>query len=129
MKTFSGGMKRRLEVARGLIHRPRVLFLDEPTLGLDPQTRAQLWEFIVKLPEQHNVTIFMTTHYMEEAEVCDKIAIIDNGEIIARGTPAELKKTVGGDVIYIKTSDNMKAGPEIEKLFSVSSKKGTVNSI
>jgi ABC-2 type transport system ATP-binding protein len=123
VKTFSGGMKRRLEVARGLIHKPRVLFLDEPTLGLDPQTRAQLWEFIVKLPEKHNVTIFMTTHYMEEAEVCNKIAIIDNGEIIARGTPAELKKTVGGDVIYIKTSDNMKAGPEIEKLFSVSVKE------
>jgi ABC-2 type transport system ATP-binding protein len=120
VKTFSGGMKRRLEVARGLIHKPKVLFLDEPTLGLDPQSRAHLWEFIVKLPQKHNVTIFMTTHYMEEAEVCNRIAIIDNGEIIARGTPTELKKTVGGDVIYIKTSDNTKAGPEIEKLFSVS---------
>ena len=119
VKKFSGGMKRRIEVARGLIHRPRVLFLDEPTLGLDPQTRANLWEFIVGLPQKHNVTIFMTTHYMEEAEVCDRIAIIDNGNIIAMGTPEELKKTMGGDVIYIKTSDNTKAKLEIEKLFHV----------
>jgi ABC-2 type transport system ATP-binding protein len=119
VKKFSGGMKRRLEVARGLIHRPRVLFLDEPTLGLDPQTRASLWDFIVKLPEEHNVTIFMTTHYMEEAEVCDRIAIIDNGKIISTGTPDELKKTVGGDVIYIKTTDNIKAKEEIKKLFNV----------
>ncbi|MCK5286568.1 MAG: ATP-binding cassette domain-containing protein [Thermodesulfovibrionia bacterium] len=119
VKKFSGGMKRRIEVARGLIHRPRVLFLDEPTLGLDPQTRANLWEFIVGLPQKHNVTIFMTTHYMEEAEVCDRIAIIDNGNIIAMGTPEELKKTMGGDVIYIRTSDNTKAKLEIEKLFHV----------
>ncbi|MBI4849140.1 MAG: ATP-binding cassette domain-containing protein [Nitrospirae bacterium] len=119
VKKFSGGMKRKLEVARGLIHRPRVLFLDEPTLGLDPQSRANLWDFIVKLPEKHNVTIFMTTHYMEEAEVCNKIAIIDKGKIISIGTPDELKKTVGGDVIYIKTSDNKKARVEIEKLFNL----------
>jgi ABC-2 type transport system ATP-binding protein len=119
VKTFSGGMKRRLEVARGLIHRPRVLFLDEPTLGLDPQTRTNLWEFIIGLPKKHNVTIFMTTHYMEEAEVCEHIAIIDKGKIIASGTPEELKKTVGGDVIYIRTEDNRKAKTEIEKLFEV----------
>lgn len=119
VKKFSGGMKRRLEVARGLIHKPRILFLDEPTLGLDPQTRANLWEFIVELPRKHNVTIFMTTHYMEEAEVCDRIAIIDNGKIITTGTPDELKKTAGGDVIYIRTSDNKKAKLEIEKLFNV----------
>jgi ABC-2 type transport system ATP-binding protein len=119
IKKFSGGMKRRLEVARGLIHRPRVLFLDEPTLGLDPQTRANLWEFIVGLPGKHDVTIFMTTHYMEEAEVCDKIAIIDNGKIITTGTPEELKKTVGGDVIYVRTSENIKAKGKIEKLFDV----------
>ncbi|MBI5099333.1 MAG: ABC transporter ATP-binding protein [Nitrospirae bacterium] len=119
VKLFSGGMKRRLEVARGMIHRPKVLFLDEPTLGLDPQSRANLWEFIVELPKKHNVTIFMTTHYMEEAEVCNKIAIIDRGEIIASGTPEELKKTIGGDVIYIRTSDNANAKLEIEKLFNV----------
>src|SRR4030065_870606 len=119
VKKFSGGMKRRLEVARGMIHRPKVLFLDEPTLGLDPQSRANLWEFIVELPNKHNVTIFMTTHYMEEAEVCDRIAIIDNGKIITLGSPDELKKTIGGDVIYIRTSDNKNAKLEIEKLFNV----------
>ncbi len=126
VKKFSGGMKRRLEVARGLLHRPRVLFLDEPTLGLDPQTRANLWELIVELPKKHNVTIFMTTHYMEEAEVCDKIAIIDNGRIIAVDTPDELKKTLGGDVVYIRTSDNKKARSEIEKMLGldVSEKDG-----
>lgn len=119
VKKFSGGMKRRLEVARGLIHRPQVLFLDEPTLGLDPQTRANLWAFITELPRNHNVTIFMTTHYMEEAEVCDRIAIIDNGKIITTGTPDELKKTIGGDVIYIKTSDNRKAKSRIEASLNV----------
>ena len=119
VKKFSGGMKRRLEVARGLIHRPRILFLDEPTLGLDPQSRANLWDFITELPRKHNVTVFMTTHYMDEAEVCDRISIIDSGSIIATGTPDELKKTIGGDVIYIKTSDNEKAKVEIEKLFDV----------
>jgi ABC-2 type transport system ATP-binding protein len=126
VKKFSGGMKRRLEVARGLIHWPRVLFLDEPTLGLDPQSRSNLWEFISELPVKHNVTIFMTTHYMEEAEVCDRIAIIDNGKIIAVGTPDELKKAVGGEVVYIRTTDNANAKKEIERLFrlNVSEKNG-----
>lgn len=119
VKKFSGGMKRRLEVARGLIHRPRVLFLDEPTLGLDPQSRANLWEFITELPRRHKVTIFMTTHYMEEAEVCDRIAIIDNGRIIVSGTPDELKKTVGGDVVSITTTDNPTARKEIENLLKL----------
>ncbi|MEW6107697.1 MAG: ATP-binding cassette domain-containing protein [Nitrospirota bacterium] len=119
VKKFSGGMKRRLEVARGLIHRPKVLFLDEPTLGLDPQSRTNLWEFIIELPRKHNVTIFMTTHYMEEAEVCDKIAIIDKGKIIASGTPRELKKIIGGDIIYLKTDDNNKAMEDIRKLLDV----------
>ncbi len=119
IKTFSGGMKRRLEVARGLIHRPKVLFLDEPTLGLDPQSRQNLWEFITELPRRHNVTIFMTTHYMEEAEVCDKIAIIDKGRIISSGSPRELKKIIGGDVIYLKTADNKKAIEEIKGLLDI----------
>ena len=119
VKKFSGGMKRRLEVARGLIHRPKVFFLDEPTLGLDPQSRSNLWEFITELPKKHKVTIFMTTHYMEEAEVCDKIAIIDRGKIISIGTPAELKKVIGGDVIYLKTADNKKAMEDIKNLFEV----------
>lgn len=119
VKKFSGGMKRRLEVARGLMHNPKVLFLDEPTLGLDPQTRTNLWEFITKLPARSNVTVFMTTHYMEEAEVCNRIAIIDSGRIIATGSPEGLKKTIGGDVIYIKTTDNKKAKEEIERIFSL----------
>ncbi|MGE5239752.1 MAG: ATP-binding cassette domain-containing protein [Chloroflexota bacterium] len=106
VKKFSGGMKRRLEVARALIHQPKVLFLDEPTLGLDPQSRANLWEFISELPRKSGVTIFMTTHYMDEAEICSRIAIIDRGEIIAEGSPDDLKKMIGGDVIYLKTRDN-----------------------
>ncbi|MBI5641098.1 MAG: ABC transporter ATP-binding protein [Nitrospirae bacterium] len=128
IKKFSGGMKRRLEVARGLIHRPKVLFLDEPTLGLDPQSRAGLWEFITELPVKHQVTIFMTTHYMEEAEVCDSIAIIDRGKIIASGSPQQLKKTIGGDVIYLKTADNKKAVMELKRLFdgAVSEKDGEI---
>lgn len=123
VKKYSGGMKRRLEVARGLIHRPRVLFLDEPTLGLDPQSRANLWEFITEMPKRHNVTIFMTTHYMEEAEVCDKIAIIDDGKIIAEGSREELKKTVGGDVVSLTTKDNNWAMLEIKKMFAIESEE------
>jgi ABC-2 type transport system ATP-binding protein len=123
VKKFSGGMKRRLEVARGLIHHPRVLFLDEPTLGLDPQSRAHLWEFIAGMPKKHNVTIFMTTHYMEEAEVCNRIAVIDNGKIIAEGSPEELKKTVGGDVISLKTKDNRWSKEEIKRLFGIESEE------
>ncbi len=119
VKKFSGGMKRRLEVGRGLIHRPKVLFLDEPTLGLDPQSRANLWEFIEEMPKKHNVTIFMTTHYMDEAEVCDRIAIIDSGKIIAQGSPEELKRTVGGDVISLKTTDNKRSKQEIKRLLGI----------
>lgn len=119
VKKFSGGMKRRLEVARGLLHKPRVLFLDEPTLGLDPQSRTNLWERITELPKKHNVTIFMTTHYMEEAEVCDRIAIIDHGKIIAMDTPDELKKIVSGDVVSIITTDNESARYQIEHAFKM----------
>ncbi len=115
VKTFSGGMKRRLEIARGLMHHPRVLFLDEPTLGLDPQTRNRIWEYIRELRDRENITIFLTTHYMDEAENCDRIAIIDNGKIISLDTPAELKKMVGGDVITVSTSDNEAAAAQIAK--------------
>ncbi len=102
VKTFSGGMKRRLEIARGLLHRPEILFLDEPTLGLDPQTRAGIWEYIQRLNRSQKLTIVMTTHYMDEADrVCQKIAIIDGGKIIAVGTPQELKNSLGGDVISL----------------------------
>ncbi len=99
VKSFSGGMKRRLEIARGLTHYPRVLFLDEPTLGLDPQTRFNIWEYVLKLRKEHKMTIFMTTHYMQEAEYCDRIAIIDSGKIIALDTPAQLKRLVGKNSI------------------------------
>ncbi|MDA8325641.1 MAG: ATP-binding cassette domain-containing protein [Nitrospiraceae bacterium] len=119
VKRFSGGMKRRLEVARGLIHRPRVLFLDEPTLGLDPQSRSHLWEMIVQLPKEHGMTVFMTTHYMEEAEVCDALAVIDGGRIIAAGSPDELKRSMGGDVIFLKTTDNAQAKRKLEAALGV----------
>jgi ABC-2 type transport system ATP-binding protein len=93
VKYFSGGMKRRLEIARGFIHHPKVLFLDEPTLGLDPQTRKHIWNYITELNLKENLTIFFTTHYMEEAEkAAEKIAIIDRGKIIAQGSLEELKK-------------------------------------
>lgn len=95
VRKFSGGMKRRLEIARGLMHHPKVLFLDEPTLGLDPQTRAHIWNYIVKMREKTGLTIFMTTHYMNEAEVCDRIAIIDHGKIIDLDTPSNLKSKYG----------------------------------
>ena len=95
--TFSGGMKRRLEIARGLMHSPRVLFLDEPTVGLDPQTRSSIWEYIGQLREQEDITIFLTTHYMDEAEHCDRIAIIDHGKVVAQGSAAELKEQTKTD--------------------------------
>ncbi|MFQ5442118.1 MAG: ATP-binding cassette domain-containing protein [Thermodesulfobacteriota bacterium] len=115
VKDFSGGMKRRLEVARGLLHRPKVLFLDEPTLGLDPQTRSHVWDFIEKLKKNFGNTVFMTTHYMEEAEVCDRIAIIDDGRIIACAGPEELKKSLKGDTVYLHTSNDDEAAREIEE--------------
>jgi ABC-2 type transport system ATP-binding protein len=106
VKTFSGGMRRRLEIARGLMHSPRVLFLDEPTLGLDPQTRSSIWRYIVELQQREATTIFMTTHYMDEAEFCDRIAIIDRGEIVALDTPTALKAGVGADRVRIQTEDD-----------------------
>ena len=106
VKTFSGGMRRRLEIARGLLHRPAVLFLDEPTLGLDPQTRNHLWQYIATLNKEHGITIILTTHYMEEADrLCNRIAIIDHGKIIALDTPVNLKNGMGGDVVTLKSSD------------------------
>lgn len=103
VRHFSGGMKRRLEIARGLIHHPRVLFLDEPTLGLDPQTRCCIWDYIHELQDQEGITIFLTTHYMEEAEHCRHIAIMDYGALIALDTPEGLKKMVGEDRIAMTT--------------------------
>jgi ABC-type multidrug transport system, ATPase component len=109
---LSGGMKRRVEIARGLIHYPKVLFLDEPTTGLDPQTRSHIWEYILKLQKERNITIFLTTHYMEEAEICDKIAIIDGGKIVAHDTPYTLKKEYTKDKAFITT----KNGEKLESL-------------
>jgi ABC-2 type transport system ATP-binding protein len=106
VRTYSGGMKRRLEIGRGLVHYPKVLFLDEPTLGLDPQTREHIWEYIKELAARERMTILMTTHYMEEAEMlCDRIAIIDRGKIIALGTPGELKAMLGGETVVLKVKD------------------------
>ncbi|MGI5156258.1 ATP-binding cassette domain-containing protein [Microbispora sp. CA-102843] len=107
--TFSGGMKRRLEIARGLLHSPRVLFLDEPTVGLDPQTRSAIWGYINRLRHSEDITIFMTTHYMDEAEYCDRIAIIDHGEIVVIDSPEALKASVGKDRVQIQTGDDERA--------------------
>ena len=104
--TFSGGMRRRLEIARGLMHSPHVLFLDEPTIGLDPQTRSSIWRYIRALQKTEETTIFMTTHYMDEAEFCDRIAIMDRGEIVVLDTPEALKASVGADRVTIHTGDD-----------------------
>ena len=119
VKTYSGGMKRRLEIARGLIHRPRVLFLDEPTIGLDPQTREHIWTHILNLQRAHDITIFMTTHYMEEAEHCRRIAIIDQGTIVALDTPDALKRGVGADIVTLRTPDNERAAVEIQAKYGL----------
>lgn len=119
VQTFSGGMKRRLEIARGILHSPEVLFLDEPTRGLDPQTRSHIWDYLRALRRLEGITIFMTTHYMDEAEFCDRIAIIDMGRIVALGTPDELKARVGGDVITIATTDNAASAAELGSKFGL----------
>jgi ABC-2 type transport system ATP-binding protein len=126
VKTYSGGMMRRLEIARGLMHHPHVLFLDEPTLGLDPQTRLHIWDYIKLLNKEEGVTIMLTTHYMEEADnLCDRIAIIDHGEIVALDTPQVLKNMLGGDVITLELE---KPG-DIEKLCSAYQKDGCANTV
>jgi ABC-2 type transport system ATP-binding protein len=106
VKTYSGGMRRRLEIARGLLHSPRVLFLDEPTVGLDPQTRSSIWRYISELKAAEEITIFLTTHYMDEAEHCDRIAIMDRGEVIVLDTPEALKASVGKDRVQLQTDDD-----------------------
>ena len=127
INTYSGGMKRRLEIARGLLHHPRVLFLDEPTLGLDPQTRRRIWDYIHDLRKRENLAIFMTTHYMDEAENCDRIAIIDYGRTVALDTLEKLKDGVGGDVISVKTEDNEEAVRLLEGQYKL--KPGIENGI
>ena len=117
--TFSGGMKRRLEIARGLLHSPRVLFLDEPTVGLDPQTRASIWDYVEELKRSEDITIFLTTHYMDEAEHCDRIAIIDSGSTVVLDTPEALKASVGMDRVQIQTDDDAAAAGVLQRLFGV----------
>jgi ABC-2 type transport system ATP-binding protein len=128
VRTFSGGMKRRLEIARGLVHHPRVLFLDEPTIGLDPQTRRHIWEYLLRLREQERLTLFLTTQYLDEAENCGRIAIIDRGEIVALDSPDGLKGAVGGDLIIFSTADSQAAAAEVGSRYGVDARAqdGTV---
>ncbi|HEX8975326.1 MAG TPA: ATP-binding cassette domain-containing protein [Solirubrobacteraceae bacterium] len=121
--TFSGGMRRRLEIARGLMHSPRVLFLDEPTIGLDPQTRRSIWTYIRELKEREEITIFMTTHYMDEAEWCDRIAIMDHGQIVALDTPEALKAQVGQDRVTLHTDDDEQAIPVLAERFGIEARR------
>jgi ABC-2 type transport system ATP-binding protein len=118
-ETFSGGMQRRLELAKGLLHGPRVLLLDEPTTGLDPGARRDLWQYLSILREQEQITVLVTTHLMEEAERCDRLAILNEGELVALGTPAELKQEIGGDVIVLETKQPDALAMRIRDRFDV----------
>jgi len=122
VNTFSGGMKRRLEIARGLMHSPRVLFLDEPTVGLDPQTRSSIWAYIRQLKQAEDITIFLTTHYMDEAEYCDRIAIMDKGVIVVLDTPDALKASVGHDRVTLQTDDDAAAIAALAEHFEIAAK-------
>jgi ABC-2 type transport system ATP-binding protein len=118
-ETFSGGMQRRLELAKGLLHGPRVLLLDEPTTGLDPGARRDLWQYLRILREEEKVTTLVTTHLMEEAERCDRLVILNEGRVVALGTPAELKKEIGGDVIVLETKDPERLAGRIRTQFGI----------
>src|SRR6185503_6374883 len=125
VKTYSGGMRRRLEIARGLLHKPKVMFLDEPTLGLDPASRESMWKYVQRLVKEEKVTIILTTHYMEEADIlCDRIGIIDKGRIVALDTPSKLKARLGGDTIKIKTRDSIDKVRQIEFVRKVEQSDG-----
>ncbi|MFE2186040.1 ATP-binding cassette domain-containing protein [Streptomyces sp. NPDC059455] len=119
VRTFSGGMRRRLEIARALLHGPKVLFLDEPTTGLDPQTRAVIWEHLHRLRKEQGITVFLTTHHLEEAEHCDRIAIIDGGRVVAQGSPAELRSVIGADTIILRTGHNEAAVRALRERFAL----------
>jgi ABC-2 type transport system ATP-binding protein len=119
VQTYSGGMRRRLEIARGLLHSPQVLFLDEPTIGLDPQTRASIWEYIRELHRREDITVFVTTHYMDEAENCDRIAIMNEGRIVALDTPEALKRAIGKDRVAITTDDDAAAIASLREQFEI----------
>jgi len=120
---LSGGMRRNLDIARGILHRPKLLFLDEPTIGLDPQARIHIWNFIDELRKQEDMTVFLTTHYMEEAEKCDRIGIIDRGQLIALGSPIQLKRIIQGDVVHLRTTRDPEVEQFIQKQFRLSTKR------
>jgi ABC-2 type transport system ATP-binding protein len=119
VETFSGGMQRRVELAKGLMHRPRVLLLDEPTTGLDPGARRDLWLYLNELRTQEDVSIIVTTHLMEEAERCDRLAILNLGEIVGLGTPAELRSAIGGDVVMLQAADPAALAARIQERFKI----------
>jgi ABC-2 type transport system ATP-binding protein len=121
VKHYSGGMRRRLEIARGLLHNPKILFLDEPTLGLDPQTREHIWEYIERLVKEQHISVIITTHYMDEADrLCNRIAIVDHGNIIVLDAPSNLKHALGGDIVQVRIHDpnleSVKALPFVKKV-------------
>jgi ABC-2 type transport system ATP-binding protein len=116
VRSFSGGMRRALDLARGILHRPAIVFLDEPTLGLDPGQRRRIWGFLQQLSAEHGTTLFLTTHYLEEADPCDRVAIVDHGKIVASGTPTELKRTLGSERIDLKTEKPDEYAPRVREL-------------
>jgi ABC-2 type transport system ATP-binding protein len=124
VRTYSGGMRRRLEIARGLLHMPRVLFLDEPTTGLDPQTRVAIWEHLHRLRAEQEITIFLTTHHLDEAEHCDRMAIMDRGQLVVEGTPAGLKGVVGADLVVLRTGDDDEAARAVRERFGIEAEAG-----
>ena len=119
-RQLSGGLRRRLDIARGVLHRPRILFLDEPTIGLDPQARRQIWQFLDTLRQREETTLFVTTHYLEEAENCDRVGIIDHGRLIALGTPEELKQAFKGDVVQVRSDQLSELAQAIREEFHIS---------
>jgi ABC-2 type transport system ATP-binding protein len=119
-RQLSGGLRRRLDIARGVLHRPRILFLDEPTIGLDPQARRQIWQFLDTLRQREETTLFVTTHYLEEAETCDRVGIIDHGRLIALGTPEELKQAFKGDVVQVRSNQLSELAQAIHEEFQIS---------
>jgi ABC-2 type transport system ATP-binding protein len=119
VETFSGGMQRRIELAKGLLHHPRVLLLDEPTTGLDPGARRDLWQYLQILRDQERVSVIVTTHLMEEAERCDRLAILNEGNLVAMGTPAELTREIGGDIILLEARDPQRLADRIRERFQV----------
>ncbi|MFI0509538.1 ABC-2 type transport system ATP-binding protein [Streptomyces canus] len=125
VRTYSGGMRRRLEIARGLLHTPRVLFLDEPTTGLDPQTRVAIWEHLHRLRAEQEITVFLTTHHLEEAEHCDRMAIMDRGQLVVEGTPAGLKGVVGADLVVLRTGDDDEAARAVRDRFGIEAEAGS----